>query len=405
VPGSAPSFPVWRGALALLLLVLAAAPARAQKRYDPGASDSEIRIGNFMPYSGPFADSGAVGRAEAAYFKMVNEGGGVNGRRISFLSLDSGPAAPTPLDLARRLVEEEPVLFLAGTFGGRANRMIRPYLNEAKVPQLFVASNDDLFADPEHYPWTMGFAPSKHTEGAVYGKYVLERKADARIAVLHADDDEGAEFLAGVREGLGAKADALIVAEAGFSYKDIKSIDPLVAGFKAAGANVFMNLASGRFASEGIRAAADLGWRPVQFLPNAALSVQAFLEPAGLSHASGLICNAKSKGWSDRRSRGDQAVQMFLAWLRKYNPEASDRDAQNVYGYEVAQLVVEVLKRCGDQLTRANVLEQATHLDLQLGMMLPGIRVRTSPTDYRPVKDLYLVRFDGHDWQPLQGGL
>jgi branched-chain amino acid transport system substrate-binding protein len=391
--------------LILLALVLAL-PAPAQKRYDPGASDTEIKVGNFVPYTGPFAEYGAIGRAEAAYFRMVNDHGGIRGRKVTFISLDSGPGPEAALALTRRLVEEDQVLLVAGAWGSPSNKAIRPYLNERRVPQLFVAGTDATFEDPEQFPWTMGFAPSKRTEASRYGQYLLEHKPDARIAVLTSDDEEGAEYRAGLAEGLGAKAAAMIVQDGRFRYSDPDAIEAAVAKFQKAGADVFMNLAIGRFATRGIRAAYDLGWRPLQFIPNASLSVTAFLEPAGLPKAYGLICNARSKGWLGPARRGpgvrrDPAVEAFLVWMRTYNPEASLQDAQNVFGYEVAQTLEAVLKACGDDLTRANVLAQATHLDLELGMLAPGIRVRTSPTDYRPIKDLYFVRFDGKEWVHL----
>jgi len=387
----------------LLSLALAAAPAMAGKQYDPGASNTEIRVGNLVPYTGPFSEYGAIGRAEAAYFRMVNERGGINGRQVTFVSLDSGPKFQAALELAHRLVEREQVLLLVSTWGSGASRAIRPYLNEQGIPQLFVAANDAGFDDPGHFPWTMGFAPPKRTEAALYARHLLAVRPQAKVAVLCSDDEEGAEYRAGLREGLGARADAMIVAEGAFRYADPAGIDALVAGFKRAGADVFMNMAVGRAAVRGIRAAYDQGWRPMQFLPNASLSIAAFLDPAGLEKAAGLICNARSKGWGTAHARADPAVATFLEWVKRYLPEGSERDAQTVYAYEVAQTLEEVLRRCGDELTRANVMRQATHLDLGLGMLRPGIRIRTSPTDYLPIKDLYLVRFEGRDWVPLEG--
>jgi len=380
--------------LAALALALATS-APAQNRYGPGVSDTGIKVGNLVPYTGPFAEYGVIGRAEAAYFRMVNERGGINGRKVAFLSLDSGPKFQAALDQARALVERERVLLLFSTWGASVNRAIRPYLNERQVPQLFIASVGGDLEDPARFPWTMGFAPSRRTEAAAYAKYLLEHRPGARIAVLTSDDEDGAEYRGGLREGLGAKAEQMIVRESAFSYQDIDGIDALVAGFRQAGADVFMNLAVGRYATRGIRAAYDQGWRPLQFLPNA------FLEPAGLEKAAGLICNARSKDWTTPEGRKDPAVQAFLAWMERYNPEGRLRDAQNVYGYEAAQALEEVLRRCGDELTRENVMRQATHLDLALGMLRPGIRLRTSPTDYRPIKDLFLVRFNGKEWVPL----
>ena len=386
----------------LVLIALAMAlPAPGQKRYDPGASDTEIKVGNLMPYTGPFAEYGAIGRAMAAYFRMVDDHGGIRGRKVTFLSLDCGSGPEAAGALARRLVEQDQVLLLAGAWGSAVNEAIRPYLNERGVPQLFLAATDAAFEDPEHFPWTLGFAPSKRTEAFLYGKYVLEHRPDARVAVLTSDDPGGAEYRAGFRQGLGARAAAMIVEDAQFRYSEPEAIEGLVARFQKAGADVFMNLAVGRFATRGIRAAYDLGWRPLQFIPNASLSVSAFLEPAGLAKACGLICNARSKGWTGPAARQDPAVRAFLDWMRAYNPDASLRDAQNVFGYEVAQTLEAVLTACGDDLTRANVLAKATHLDLELGMLAPGIRVRTRPDDYRPIKGLYLVRFDGKDWVHL----
>jgi branched-chain amino acid transport system substrate-binding protein len=386
----------------LLTLALAALPALAEKKYDSGASDTEIRVGNLVPYTGPFAEYGAIGRAEAAYFRMVNDHGGINGRKVVYVSLDSGAKLETPVELAQRLVQQERVLLFVSTWGAPVNRLIRPFLNQQGIPQLFVAANDAEFDDPAHYPWTMGFAPSKRTEAAQYARYLLASRPDARIAVLSSDDAEGAEYRAGLREGLGSRAEAMIIKEGAFRYSDPSGIDPLVAGFKAAGADVFMNMAVGRFATHGIRAAYDQGWRPLQFVPNASLSIAAFLDPAGLEKAAGLICNARSKSWGIGQAGRDPGVRAFLAWMKKYLPAGNERDAQNVFGYEVAQTLEAVLKRCGDDLTRANVMAQATHLDLQLDMLRPGIRIRTSPADYRPIKDLYLVRFQGQDWVSLE---
>lgn len=387
------------------LLLLAAFPAQAQKTYDPGASDTQIRIGNLMPYSGAFSEYGVIGRAEAAYFRMLNDRGGINGRQIKFISLDNAAQADPALVLARRLVEQEQVLFFAGTWGSQTNKAIRPYLNEHHIPHLFVTSNDQTFDDPGHFPWTMGFSPSKFVEAAAYGRFLLRYRPEAKIAVLYSEDEEGAEYRAGLREGLGARAGALIIKEVGFRYGDKPEIEAKVAALKKSGADVFMNFAVGRFAIPGIRAAYDTGWKPLQFLPNASLSIEAFLGPAGAEKAVGIINNARSKGWNTANWRSDPAVRDFLAWFAKYNPTGSERDAQNVYGYLLAQTLEAVLRQCGDDLTRANVMKQATHLDLELGMLRPGIRIHTSPTDYRPIKDLYYVRFNGQAWMPVTGAL
>jgi branched-chain amino acid transport system substrate-binding protein len=387
-------------AAALIVFALATSAA-AQKKYDPGATDTEIKIGNIMPYTGAFSEYGATGRAEAAYFQMINDQGGVNGRKIHFISLDSGSDTSKAIALAHQLVEQDQVLLTAGIWGTPANMTIRSYMNEKNVPQLFVAATESAFDDPSHFPWTMGFQATKRTEGLVYAKYVLEKRPNARIAILYSHDASGQEWLLGIRDGLGEKAPAMIVKEAAFEYADPAALDAQIAALKNSGADVFMNLAVGRIATRAIRKAYDIDWHPLQFIPNASLSIAAFLEPAGLEKAAGIITNARSKGWLKPQSRRDPAVQAFLEWMKKYNPDASIRDANNVYGYEVAQTLVEVLKKCGDDLTRANVMKHAASLDLELGMLRPGIRVTTSPTDYQPVKQLFLIQFDGQDWVPL----
>jgi branched-chain amino acid transport system substrate-binding protein len=385
-------------AAALFVLAFAAERAVAQKKYDPGATDSEIKIGNIMPYSGAFSEYGAIGRAEAAYFHMINDKGGVNGRKINFISVDSGSDSSKYVALAHQLVEEDQVLLTVGIFGDTSNMAIRPYLNEKNVPQLFIDATESVFDDPSHFPWTMGFQASKRTEGLVYAKYILQNRPGAKIAILYAGDQE---WLRGIRDGLGTKASAMIVRELSFEYSDPATLDAQIVALKSSGADVFMNLAAGRFATQAIRKAYDIDWHPLQFIPNASVSVAAFLDPAGLKKAAGIIANARSKGWLTPQSAQDPAVRAFLEWMKKYNAAATLRDSNNAYGYEVAQTLVEVLKKCGDDLTRANVMKQAASLDLELGMLSPGIRITTSPTDYRPIKQLFLVRFDGRDWVAL----
>jgi len=386
---------------ALFVVALAAPVAMGQKKYDPGATDAEIKIGNIMPYTGAFSEYGSTGRAEAAYFQMINDRGGVNGRKIKLISLDSGSDTAKANALAHQLVEQDQVLFTAGNWGTPANLAIRSYLNDKQVPQLFVAATESVFDDPSHFPWTMGFQPTKRTEGLVYARYILENKPNGKIAILYSHDADGDEWLLGIRDGLGSKSAGMIVKEAVFEYSDPDALDAQIATLKASGADVFMNLAVGRLATRAIRTAYELGWHPLQFIPNASLSVAAFLEPAGLEKSAGIITNARSKNWLRPQSKNDPAVRAFLEWMKKYNPDADIRDANNVYGYEVAETVVEVLKKCGDNLTRANVMKQAASLDLELGMLRPGVRVKTSATDYQPIKQLFLIQFDGKEWAAL----
>jgi branched-chain amino acid transport system substrate-binding protein len=376
-------------------------PTSRQKSYDPGATDTEIKIGNIMPYTGVFSEYGAIGKAEAAYFQMINDRGGVNRRKIDFVSVDSGSDWKKAPEQARQLVERDRVLLLFSNFGYPGNKAIRGYMNEQKIPQLFVASNDSTFDDPVQFPWTMGFAASKRTESLVYAKYILNEKPRAKIAVLYPEDSSGDEWRTGLHDGLGEKTSAMIVKEISFTYSDPNSVDSAITELKNSGADVFFNFTVGKFTTEAIREAYEINWHPVQFIPNASLSVAAFLDPAGLQKSVGIITNARSKGWTSEGAKADPAVREFLDWMARYDPDANIRDANVLFGYEAAQVMVAVLQKCGDNLTRSNVMKQATSLDLELGMFMPGVRVTTSPTDYRPIKQLYLIRFDGKFWMPF----
>ena len=391
--------PVW--VVSLFGMAMAVAPATAQKKYDPGATDSEIKIGNIASYSGQFSAYGAEARAQAAYFRMINDHGGINGRKIVFVSVDDASDSSNAQRLARQLIEQDGVLLLFSTFGNPSNMAIRAYANEKHVPQLFAQSNSSAFDDPAHFPWTMGFFATFRTEALAYARYILQTRPEAKIGVLYADDETGNEYLAGLREGLGTKASAMIVKAAVFKYSDPTTLDKQVEALKDSGADVFINVAIGRSATQAIGKAFDIGWHPMQFIPNATLSVAAFLDPAGLEKATGIISNARSKGWGTPQARTDPAVSAYIEWMRRYNPDASLRDQINVAGYERAQALAEVLKKCGDDLTRANVMKQAASLDFEIAMLRPGIRVTTSPTDYQPIKQLFLVRFNGKDWDPM----
>jgi branched-chain amino acid transport system substrate-binding protein len=383
-----------------LTIAIAATPAAGRNKYDPGATDTEIKIGNITPYTGLFSEYGVEGRAEAAYFQMINDHGGINGRKINFVSVDDGSEVHKSVELAHKLVEQDKVLLIFSSFGTENNIAIRTYMNDKKVPQLFLQASSTAFDDPKHFPWTMGFFATYRTEGLAYAKYILQSKPGAKIAVLYADSDAGKDYLAGVHDGLGKKASTMIVKEVSYENTDA-TLDSQIVALKSTGADVFINLAFGKFATQAIRRAYDIGWHPLQFIPNASLSVAAFLEPAGLEKAAGIVTNARSKSWLHAQARGDPAVSEFLDWMGKYNPQASLRDQLNVAGYERAQTLVEVLKKCGDDLTRANVMKQAANLDLELGMLRPGIKITTSPTDYQPIKQLYLMKFNGKNWVPL----
>jgi branched-chain amino acid transport system substrate-binding protein len=387
-------------AIASLAITFGATSAAAQKSYDPGASDTEIKIGNIAPYTGWGSAYAAVARAEAAYFQMINDHGGINGRKINFISVDNASDPAKSAALASKLVEQDQVLLIFSSIGSEGNLAIRAYLNDHKIPQLFVESSSAVFNDPSHFPWTMGFFNTYHSEAVAYAQYILHNNPDAKVAMLYANDDAGKEFLAGAHEGFGYKSSALMVKEVSYQVSE-QSLQPQIAALKDSGADVFLNFSLGPFATQAIRAAYDADWHPLQFIPNASLSVAAFLEPAGLQKSTGIISNARSKNWMSARAGNDPSVREFLDWMSKYNPGTSLRDQNNVAGYERAQALVAVLKNCGDNLTRANVMKQAASLDLELGMLRPGIKLTTSPTDYQPIKQLFLIRFDGKSWAPL----
>jgi branched-chain amino acid transport system substrate-binding protein len=386
-------------AIALLAALLGAATgAFAQKKYDTGASDAEIRIGQTMPYSGPASAYGTIGRIEAAYFGMINAQGGINGRKIKLISLDDGYSPPKTVEATRRLVEQEEVLFMFQPLGTAPNAAIRKYLNAKKVPQLFVATGATMWGDPKHYPWTMGWQPSYHTEGTIYAKDILASHPNAKVAVLYQNDDYGKDLLKGLKDGLGAKAASMIVKEASYEVTD-PSIDSQVLSLKDSGADVFVNITTPKFAALAIRKAYDSGWKPTQYLANVSLSIGAVLTPAGLEKSVGIMTVGYLKDAVDPEWANDPAMTEYNAFLAKYYPEGKLTDSSNVYGYSAAATLVQVLKQCGDDLTRANVMRQAANLKhLQLPLARPGIEVNTGPDDFFPFEALQLQRFDGKRW-------
>jgi branched-chain amino acid transport system substrate-binding protein len=375
-----------------------ASPAGAGDRnYGPGVSDGEIRIGQTMPYSGPASSWAALGLADAAYFKMVNDRGGVNGRKITLLSLDDGYSPPRTVEQTRRLVENDNVLLIFNPLGTASNSATRKYLNDRKVPQLFVATGASKFGDPAHFPWTMSFSPNYLSEAKVYAKFLLQTKPAGRIAVLYQNDDFGKDYLAGLKAGLGDRAAQMIVAEVTYEVSD-PTVDSQIVSLKNSGADVFFNIATPKFAAQAIRRAYDLDWHPLQFLVNVSSSIATVLRPAGAEKAKGIISAAYQKDPNDPQWRDDPAFQEWNAWMDKYNPQADKGDFFNVTGYNVAQTLVQALRQCGDDLSRENVIRQAAALDLPLPMLLPGIKVTTSPTDFRPIKQMQLQKFDGERW-------
>jgi len=380
-------------------LLLTSALAAEAGQYGPGVSDTEIKIGNTMPYSGPASAYGAIGKAETAYFAMINDQGGINGRKINFISRDDGYSPPKTVELVRQLVEEEHVLLLFNTLGTPPNSAIRGYLNDNKVPHLFVATGADKWNDPKHYPWTMGWQPSYRVEARIYARYILKNLPNAKIAVLYQNDDFGKDYLVGLREGLGDKADKMIVATQTYETTD-PTVDSQIVALQGSGADVLLTAAIPKFAAQAIRKVYDIGWKPTHFLTNVSASVKAVLQPAGPEKGVGIISAGYLKEPTDPQWQDTPEYKEWLAWMKKYNTSGNVADGNNVSGYSVAQTMVAVLKASGDNLTRENVMKQAASIhDEKLPMLLPGITVSTSADDFAPIKQMQLEKFDGTTWE------
>ncbi len=386
-------------AAAFAVLAASSSGALAQKKYDTGATDTEIKIGNIMPYSGPASAYGVIGKTEAAYFKKINDAGGINGRKINFISYDDGYSPPKTVEQARKLVESDEVLFIFNALGTPPNSAIHKYMNSKKVPQLFVATGATKWNDPKDFPWTMGWQPSYQSETQIYAKYLLKEKPDARIAVLYQNDDYGKDYLKGLKDGLGAKAASMIVAEESFETTE-PTIDNHVVKLKASGANVFLDIATPKFAAQAIKKVAEIEWKPLHFLNNVSASVGSVIKPAGYDNSQGIISAAYLKDASDPQWDKDPGMKAFYDFLAKDYPEGNKLDGSTVVAYGVAQTLVEVLKKCGDDLTRANIMKQAADLkDFRTEVLLPGIKINTSPTDFAPISQLQLMRFKGEKWE------
>ena len=386
---------------ALALLMLWAAPVAAQKQYGPGVTDSEIKIGQTMPYSGPVSMLGTLGRAAAAYFEKVNAEGGINGRKLKLLSLDDGYSPPRTVEQTRRLVEQDEVLLIFQTIGTPTNTAIHKYLNAKKVPQLLITTGASKWADPKNYPWTMSGMPSYGTEGRVYARHILKTMPNAKIALLVQNDDFGRDYVDGIRAGLGERAKVMIVAEATYEHTDA-TVDSQVLSLKASGADALFLLANGKFVSQAIRKSHELGWKPQIFLPLGSSSIASILKPAGVERAVGAITAAYGKNPSDPQWANDPGVKEYFEFMKKYQPGADPLDQLNSGGYSAARTLAHILKVCGDNLTRENVMRQALSLkDFTVPTFLPGIALNTSPTDYEPFQQLRLQRFDGTSWVPF----
>ena len=388
----------WLFAAALLGgAALAASPAAAQKKYDPGASDTEIKIGNTTPYSGPASAYGVIGKTETAYFNKVNAEGGINGRKINFISYDDGYSPPKTVEQARKLVESDEVLLVFNPLGTPSNTAIQKYMNAKKVPQLFVATGATKWNDPKNYPWTIGWQPNYQSEGHIYAQYLIKNHPNGKIGILYQNDDYGKDYVKGLKDGLSGKLP--IAAELPYETTD-PTVDSQMVSLKSSGADVFFNVTTPKFAAQAIKKAAEIEWKPVHLLNNVSNSVGAVLKPAGFDNSKDILTTVYSKDPTDPTWKDDPAYKEWLAFMEKYYPDGDRTSTFTVYGYLAAQTLVQTLQQCGDDLTRENVMKQAADLkNFQLGMLLPGIAINTSPTDFAPIKQMQMEKFNGERWE------
>jgi len=382
-----------------IALALALSPASAQKKYDEGATDTEIKIGNTNPYSGNASAYGVIGKTIDALLKKVNDDGGINGRKINFISYDDGYSPPKAVEMVRKLVEEDKVLFLFNTLGTPSNTAIHKYMNQKKVPQLFVATGASKWGNPKEFPWTMGWQPDYATEGAIYAKHILSTVKDPKIGILMQNDDYGKDYLNGFKQGLGKDNEKLIVQLATYEVTD-PTVDSQMIQLKNSGANVFFNITTPKFAAQAIKKAAEIGWKPVHYLNNVSSSFGAVFKPAGIEASQGIILALYRKDPADPQWANSPDIVAWKAFMAKYMPQADLRDDGHNYGYAVANTLVEVLKNCGDNLTRENVMKQAASLKgYEAPMLLPGIKINTSSTDYYPIQAVRLARINGESFE------
>jgi branched-chain amino acid transport system substrate-binding protein len=394
-----PALQLRLAAFSAAVVLLSASGALAQKKYDIGATDTEIKIGNIMPYSGPASAYGVIGTTETKYFQKINAEGGINGRKISFISYDDAYSPPKTVEQARKLVESDEVLFIFNPLGTPPNSAIQKYMNSKKVPQLFVATGATKWNDPKDNPWTMGWQPNYQSETQIYAKYILREKPDAKIAVLYQNDDYGKDYLKGLKDGLGAKASSMIIIEESYETSE-PTIDSHIVKLKSTNADVFVNISTPKFAAQAIKKTAEIGWKPLHFLNNVSASIGSVITPAGTENAQGIISSNYLKDPTDPQWKNDAGMKAWNEFLDKYFPEANRTDASVMYAYTVTQGIVHVLKACGDNLTRENIMKQAAGIkDLELGGLLPGVKVNTSATDFAPISQLQLMIFKGETWE------
>ena len=389
----------WTAALgaAVAAFVFTSGPALAQKKYDTGATDSEIKIGHIVPYSGPASAYGIIGKTEEAFFKMINDNGGINGRKIKFISYDDAYSPPKAVEQVRKLVESDEVLVVFNPLGTPSNTAIQKYLNAKKVPQLFVATGATKWNDPTHFPWTIGWQPSYQSEGRIYAKYLMKEKPAAKVAVLYQNDDFGKDYLKGLKDGFGAKA-SMIIAEESYEISE-PTIDNHIVKLKASGADVLISITTPKFAAQTIKKMAEIDWKALQIVANVSTSVGAVMRPAGFENGQGVLSAHYAKDAGDAQWHDDPGIKKFLAFLDKYYPDADRHNSQVIYGYGAAQTLTKMLEMCGDDLTRANIMKQAANLkDFAPDTLLPGIKINTSATDFAPIEQLQMMRFKGEKW-------
>src|SRR6266478_3018434 len=398
--------PGWIGSTSLkvaAILLLAMQPAAAEKKYGPGVTDTEIKIGQTTPYSGPASSFGATSRAIVAYFKMINSDGGINGRKINLISLDDAYSPPKTVEQTRKLVEQDGVAFVFGALGTAANLAVRKYLNDHQVPQLFLLSSSGQFNDPEHFPWSIGIIPTYLLDGQTHAQYILAHRPNAKIAILYQNDDYGKAHVKGLKDGLGERAKDLVVSELSYEVSD-PTIESQMVTLKASGANTLYVAAGPKFAAQAIRKASELSWRPLQFLTYTSQSISGVLEPAGLENAIGILSGSFAKDPTDPRWKDDPDTKEYFEWVQKYNPNSNGNDTFVAAGYQYAAALVLLLRQCGDDLSRENIMRRATSLhDFTIPLLLPGITLNTSPADYQPIKQLRETRFNGKFWESVEG--
>ena len=385
------------GWLVVAAATLASAPAWAQKKYDAGATDKEIKIGGISPYSGPASSYGTIGKAIGAYFAKVNAEGGINGRKLTWVSYDDGYNPAKTVEMARKLVEQDEVLFLFNVLGTPPNSSIHKYMNQKKVPQLFNATGATKWGDPKNFPYTMGWQPSYQSEARIFAQHILDTKPNAKIGILYQNDDYGKDYLKGFEDGLGDKAKTMIISKLSYEATD-PTIDSQMVSLKASGADTFFNITIPKFAAQAIKKAAEIGWKPTHYLNGVSSSVASVIIPAGAANAVDVMTAFYLKDPTDTQWQSSKEYKDWLEWMQKYYPQGDLKDSNNVYGYTAAMGLVEVLKRAGDNLTRDNLMKVAANLEFTLPMLLPGVNVKTGPDDFFPIERQQLQKWDGKGW-------